>query len=70
MKHAIAILLLCLPAQLSAGERCTATHANRSEATRPLIAKPTVNRAAIARPLKVRLPIAWQRIYLYEQQIL
>lgn len=70
MKHAIAIVLLCLPTQLSAGNRCTAPHVNRAEIARVLSAKPNANRASIARKQKIRTLLAWQRSLLFEQQIL
>lgn len=70
MKHAIAIVLLCLPTQLSAAERCAMSRVNRDEVARVVSVKPPASRVEIARPLKVRPPAAWQRMLLFEQQIL
>jgi hypothetical protein len=68
MKHVVAIVLLCLPAQLSAGGRCPFAHAERAEIARTLTPKP--HRAEIARAQKIRALVAWQRAVLFEQQIL
>ena len=70
MKHALAIVLLCLAAQLSAGERCTASNAGRLKLERAQLAKPVANRARIARPRDVELLRAWQSSVLFEPQIL
>lgn len=70
MKHVIAILLLCLPAQLSGGGRCPTSHANRDGIARTPSAKPLANRGEVARPQRVRPLVAWQRTVLFEQQIL
>ena len=70
MKHVIAILLLCLPTQLLAGERCNMSRQTRDEVARVSSAKPPAIRSDIGRPLKVRAPKAWQRLLLFEPQIL
>lgn len=70
MKHAIAILLLCLPTQLSAAERCAMSRHDRDDVARVVSARPPVVRIEIGRPLKVRAPAAWQQLLLLEQQIL
>lgn len=70
MKHVLAILLLCLPTQLSAAERCSNSRHNRDEVARSGTPKPPAVRAEIARPQRARPPAAWQRILLFEQQIL
>ena len=68
MKHLVAIILLCLPAQISAGGRCPYAHANRAEVARAATPKP--QRAETVRAQKVRAIVAWQRAVLFEQQIL
>ena len=70
MKHAIAIILLCLPAQLSAGGRCPIAEANRHAIARASMAKPAASRVEIVRAQKIRAILAWQRAVLFEQQIL
>ena len=70
MKHVIAILLLCLPTQLSAAERCNMSRQNRDEVARVSTVKPPAIRSDIGRQIKVRAPKAWQRLLLLEQQIL
>jgi hypothetical protein len=70
MKHAIAIVLLCLPAQLSAGGRCPIAQAHHDQIVRALSAKPAANRIEVARVQKIRALLAWQRAVLFEQQIL
>ena len=70
MKHVIAIFLLCLPTQLSAAERCNMSRQNRDEVARVSSVKPPAIRSDIGRPIKVRAPKAWQRLLLFEQQIL
>ena len=71
MKHVAAIVLLCLPATLSAGGRCPIADANREAVARELAAKPTTpRRVEIVRAQKIRALIAWQRAVLFEQQIL
>ena len=70
MKHAFAIVLLCLPAQLSAGERCTASNADRPRLERAQLAKPVAARSRNARPQDVALLRAWQRSVVFEPQIL
>lgn len=70
MKHALAIILLCLPAQLSAAERCPLSRDHRDEVARVVSAKPPALRIEVGRPQKVRSPAAWQRLLLFEQQIL
>ena len=67
MKPVLALVLLCLPTQVSAAERC-ASQPNRSEIARVVNARPPTVRAEIGRPLKVRAPAAWR--LLLEQQIL
>jgi hypothetical protein len=69
MKHAIAIILLCLPAQISAGGRCTIAHADRDGIARAASAKPNLNRES-TRAQKIRPLRAWQRSVLFEMQIL
>jgi hypothetical protein len=69
MKHVIAIVLLCLPTQLAAAERCNKPRVAHAEIVRLASAKPLVRRVEIARPQKVRAPAAWQKLLL-EQQIL
>ena len=68
MKHVLAIVLLCLPAQISAGGRCPAGHADRSE-VRAWPVKAAAPRATL-RVQKLRALAAWQRAVLFEQQIL
>jgi len=68
MKHVVAIALLCLPAQLSAGGRCPYAHADRAEIAKVWTAKP--QRAELARAQKIRPLRAWQRSVLFEMQIL
>ena len=69
MKHVIAIVLLCLSTQLSAGGRCPLRNADRAEAARVPSAKPNAGRVVVARQHK--LPLAsWQAAILFEQQIL
>jgi hypothetical protein len=68
MKHAAAIVLFCLPAQLTAGGRCPVAEAHRIEIARALSAKP--HRAEVSRPQKIRTPPAWQRPLMFEMQIL
>ena len=68
MKHAAAIILLCLPAQLTAGGHCPVAEAHRLEVARALSAKP--RRAEVSRPQKIRTPLAWQRPLMFEMQIL
>ncbi len=70
MKTALALVLICLSAPLSAGERCTASQAQRAEVARVLSAKPAVTRTVTVRPQKLRALLAWQRSLLFEQQIL
>lgn len=70
MKHALAIVLLFPSAQLSAGERCTASNADRLKLERAQLAKPVASRARIARPQDVELLRAWQRSVLFDPQIL
>lgn len=69
MKHLIAIVLLCLPTQLSAGERCNHPRAHRGEVARIVHAKPPASRIEIARPQRARPSTTW-RVLLFEQQIL
>ena len=69
MKHVIASTLLCLPAHLSAAERCAVSRTDRDEIVRMVSAKPLAPRID-SRPIKVRPPAAWQRLLLFEQQIL
>lgn len=70
MKTAFAIVLICITAPLSAGERCTKAHAHRTETARPLSAKPVANRAGVERRQKVISIPDWQRALLFEPQIL
>ena len=70
MKHVIAIVLLCLPTQLSAAERCAMSHNNRAEIVRMVGAKHIAPRIDTARPIRIRPPAAWQRLLLFETQIL
>jgi hypothetical protein len=68
MKHLIAIILICLPAQLAAGGRCTS--ANRDATARVQSAKASTQPAQVARAQKVRPLRIWQRPVLFELQIL
>ena len=70
MKHAVAIVLLCLPAQLSALGRCPYAHTDRAGIARTWSPKPAPNRADAARLQKIRAVLAYQRALLFEQQIL
>jgi hypothetical protein len=70
MKRVIAIILICLPASLSAEGRCPVADAHRAEIARALSAKPTANRVELVRAQKIRAILAWQRAVLFEQQIL
>lgn len=70
MKHVIAIVLLCLPTQLSAAERCNASRHNRDEIVREASPKPPAIRADPVRPNKVRARAPWQRVLIFEPQIL
>ena len=70
MKHVIAIILLCLPAQLSAAQRCAISRHDRGDIAHVVSAKPPVHRVDIARSNKVRPPAAWRRVLLFEVQIL
>jgi hypothetical protein len=69
MKHVVAIVLLCLPAQLSALGRCPYAAADRAEIARTWNAKAPSSRA-LARAQKIRAILAYQRALLFEQQIL
>ena len=70
MKQLVAIILLCLPTQLSAAERCAMSRHHRDEIARVSAPKPPAARVEISRPYKVRPLAAWQRVILFEQQIL
>ena len=68
MKHVLAIVLICLPAQLSAGGRCPYAQSDRAEVARVLTVKS--QRPELARVQKIRPLRAWQRSVLFEMQIL
>jgi hypothetical protein len=68
MKHLITLILICLPAQLAAGGRCTSAH--RDATARALSAKASTQPAQLARAQKVRPLHIWQRPALLELQIL
>lgn len=69
MKRVLALVLLCLPALVSAGGRCPSNHAVRDEPARILSLRTMAPRDSI-RVRKQRPLIAWQRAILFEQQIL
>ena len=70
MKYALALMLLCLPALLSASERCTSSYSNRIDAGRSLQIERATPRVESPRVKKVKSLSAWQRMILFEQQIL
>ena len=70
MKIASAIVLLCIAAPLSAGQRCEKHNAGRIEMARSPTVKPMVDRAGSQRSRNVILLSAWQRAFLFEPQIL
>lgn len=70
MKRVLAIVLLCLPALVSAGGRCPSNHAVRDEPARILSLKTMPPRGDTIRVRKQRTLAAWQRAILFEQQIL
>lgn len=70
MKRFFAIVLLCVPALVSAGGRCPSSHASRDDQARSLVVKSLAARSEIVRARKSRPVVAWQRTILFEQQIL
>lgn len=70
MKYAFAIVLLCLPTLLHAGEQCTKPQANRIDIGRTLKAKPNANRVEVDRTQRIKALPAWQRALLFDPQIL
>ena len=70
MKRVLALVLVCIPALVSAGGRCPSNHAVRDEPARILSLKTMVPRADTIRVRKQRPLVAWQRAILFEQQIL
>jgi len=70
MKYICALLLLCLPALLSASERCTSSYSNRIDSGRSLQIDRAAPRLESPRAKKVKTLSAWQRMILFEQQIL
>lgn len=70
MKYACALLLLCLPALLSASERCANSYTDRIDTARMLQAAPATPLVETRRAKKVKTLSAWQRMILFEQQIL
>ncbi len=70
MKRILALVLLCLPALVSAGGRCPSSHGLREQPARALSFKATTPRSDFVRVRKQRSLVAWQRAILFEQQIL
>ena len=70
MKRVLALVIVCIPALVSAGGRCPSNHAVRDEPARILSLKTMVPRADTIRVRKQRPLVAWQRAILFEQQIL
>ena len=70
MKPVLALVLLCLPALVSAGGRCPSSHASRDDTARTPSAKPMAARSDIVHIKRPRPLVAWQRTLLFEQQIL
>ena len=70
MKYALALMLLCLPALLSASERCTSSYSNSIDTGRSLQIERATPRVESPRVKKVKSLSAWQRMILFEQQIL
>ena len=72
MKHVIALLLLCVPAQLLAADRCNMSRQDRSEIARIANAgaRPATPRPETARQTRAPALKVWQRVLIFEQQIL
>ena len=72
MKHVIALLLLCIPAQLLAADRCNKSRQDRTELARLANAgaRPAPQRPEAARQTRVPTLKMWQRVLIFEQQIL